>query len=236
MSDRDDHVLREQIAYYEARAGEYDEWFMRQGRYDRGEERTAEWMAEVDQVRDALARLPIDGARVLELAPGTGLWTELIARRAKSVVAVDASPEMIAQCRRRLGGLADRVTFELADLFSWGTDEEFDAVVFCFWISHVPRDHVDAFLATVARALRSGGVLFFVDSKREETSTAQDHVLPDAGHEIMVRRLDDGREFSVVKNFWSGDELAKKFGDAGLQIAITETPTYFQYGVGGREP
>lgn len=29
-------LIREQIAYYDARANEYDEWFYRIGRYDRG--------------------------------------------------------------------------------------------------------------------------------------------------------------------------------------------------------
>jgi hypothetical protein len=29
-------LLEEQIAYYKARVNEYDEWFLRQGRYDRG--------------------------------------------------------------------------------------------------------------------------------------------------------------------------------------------------------
>jgi hypothetical protein len=32
----DERLLADQIAYYRARAGEYDEWFLRQGRYDRG--------------------------------------------------------------------------------------------------------------------------------------------------------------------------------------------------------
>lgn len=31
-------LLHHQIAYYRARATEYDEWFYRQGRYDRGPE------------------------------------------------------------------------------------------------------------------------------------------------------------------------------------------------------
>ena len=31
-----DPILQEQIDYYRARAAEYDEWFNRQGRYDRG--------------------------------------------------------------------------------------------------------------------------------------------------------------------------------------------------------
>lgn len=43
-------LLKEQIAYYKARADEYDEWFLRQGRYDRGDELNQQWFAEVSQV------------------------------------------------------------------------------------------------------------------------------------------------------------------------------------------
>ena len=38
------HLLDEQIAYYRARAQEYDEWFLRQGCYDRGPEQVAKPM------------------------------------------------------------------------------------------------------------------------------------------------------------------------------------------------
>src|SRR5262245_32728734 len=38
-----DQILLEQVDYYRARANEYDEWFMRQGRYDRGSEHRAAW-------------------------------------------------------------------------------------------------------------------------------------------------------------------------------------------------
>ena len=32
----DERLLQEQVDYYRARAGEYDEWFFRTGRYDLG--------------------------------------------------------------------------------------------------------------------------------------------------------------------------------------------------------
>ena len=35
------------MAYYQARASEYDEWFLRQGRYDRGSAQNAPWFTEV---------------------------------------------------------------------------------------------------------------------------------------------------------------------------------------------
>ena len=48
-------VLADQIAYYRARAGEYDEWWFRAGRYDRGADFNAQWHAETAAVEAALA-------------------------------------------------------------------------------------------------------------------------------------------------------------------------------------
>ena len=232
----DEHraLLAEQVDYYKARAAEYDRWYFRQGRYDRGEDATRTWFAEIDQVRHALYEVALDGADVLELAPGTGLWTELLCRRAAHVTAVDASGEMIDQNRRRLGELASKVQFEEADLFDWQPGGPFDAVVFCFWISHVPDTRLDAFLSMVASALRPGGSIFFVDSRNETNSTASNHTLPQAGEETMIRHLDDGRSFRIIKNFWTAEALEARFAGAGLEVVVTETPTYFQYGSGRR--
>jgi demethylmenaquinone methyltransferase/2-methoxy-6-polyprenyl-1,4-benzoquinol methylase len=38
MNPADENILAEQLAYYRARASEYDEWFQREGRYDHGHE------------------------------------------------------------------------------------------------------------------------------------------------------------------------------------------------------
>ena len=49
-----DAILAGQQAYYRARAPEYDQWFLRQGRYDRGPEETAAWFSEVRRLDDVL--------------------------------------------------------------------------------------------------------------------------------------------------------------------------------------
>jgi ubiquinone/menaquinone biosynthesis C-methylase UbiE len=227
-------VLAEQVDYYTERSSEYDQWFFRQGRYDRGRTASDAWFSEVEVVRAALAELPIDRAEVLELAPGTGLWTELLVGRAAHVTAVDASPAMIEQNRHRLAASStSSVSFVCADLFEWEPNRTFDAVVFCFWISHVPEIRLDRFLRMVSRALKPGGCLFFVDGLREPTSTASDHVLEDSG-ELMTRRLDDGRVFTIVKSYRSRSSLQEQFAAAGLDVDVQETATYFQYGLGHR--
>jgi SAM-dependent methyltransferase len=229
MSDR---VLAGQIEYYRARAAEYDSWFNRTGRHDKGDEVNQAWFAEVEEVRADLETVPLDHADVLELAPGTGIWTEAIVARARSVTAVDASPEMVDINRARLGDAVSKVEYVLADLFTWEPERTFDAVVFCFWISHIPERLLDVFLAKVARALRPGGAVFFLDAQRESGSLAVDHVLPDEESEVMTRRLDDGREFTVVKNFWEPTDLERRCAAAGLDVEVRTTERFFLYGLG----
>lgn len=102
--------LDEQLSYYRARAGEYDEWWHRQGRYDRGVEENARWFAEIGAVHEVFDARPLSG-EVLELAPATGYRTELLALRASSVTAVDGSPEMIDLYRARLAALPGNVDY-----------------------------------------------------------------------------------------------------------------------------
>ncbi len=224
-------TLREMIAYYRARAAEYDEWFYRRGRFDRGAATNARWSTEAELVFAALDDLRPDGD-VLELAPGTGIWTERLARTARTITAVDASPEMLAINRAKVG--AAKVSYVLADLFTWRPDRQYDAVCFCFWISHVPDERLDTFLQLVRDALKPGGTVFFVDGRREPTSTAADHRLPEPDAQVMTRTLNDGRSFQVVKIFWEPQELEARCAAAGLDVVVRTTATYFIYGSGTR--
>ena len=222
-----ERLLKEQIDYYRARAGEYDEWAFRQGRYDRGQQHRAAWLAEVGVVESAL-RDGLPAGRVLELACGTGLWTRHLVERHSHVVAVDASPEVIAINRERL--TSDRVTYIVADLFSWvPPSAQFDAVFFGFWLSHVPLARFDAFWATVRAALKPGGVVFFVDSLLEPESMARDHApLDESG--VVRRRLNDGREFSVVKVFYEPEDLQQRLAERDWTGCVRSSGRFFLYG------
>jgi SAM-dependent methyltransferase len=228
----DDALLAEQIEYYRARAPEYDEWFLRQGHYDYGPELAAVWAAETDEVAALLGSLALDGAEVLELAPGTGNWTARYVDRVASVTAVDAAPEMVELAKVRLGDAARKVDFSFADLFGWEPARQYDAVVIGFFLSHVPASRIDALLRAVAAALRPGGHLFFVDTLPATTSGRTGLAPLSLDGEIQHRTLNDGREFDVVKKYWPSEELRARFAAAGLDVDVQETATYFQYGVG----
>ena len=230
----DETILAEQRDYYDHRADEYDEWFYRRGRYFRGDEATRTWFEEVEQVRSSFLDVPWRNARVLEMAPGTGIWSEWLIDQGAVLSVVDASSAMLGHLRARLGERVNDVNIEVADLFSWSPPSTFDAVFFGFFVSHVPLVQLTQFFDVVASALRPGGHVAFIDSRRDATSTAVDHVLPSVHDEVMIRRLNDGREFQIVKNFYSPQELSSAALSAGLNIHVQQSANYFVFGTGTR--
>jgi demethylmenaquinone methyltransferase/2-methoxy-6-polyprenyl-1,4-benzoquinol methylase len=125
-----DEVLADQVDYYRRRAGEYDV--------------TA--YGDVAAARARIARLVAEmrpAGSVLEIACGTGLWTEALAGWADTVTAIDAAPEAVAIARDRVR-LAS-VSFEVADVFSWDPGTRFDVIFFSAWLSHVPASRFGQF-------------------------------------------------------------------------------------------
>jgi len=230
-----ERTLGEQMLYYEARAGEYDEWWFRAGRYDQGPAENEAWFSEQAEVRAELIDA-IPHGQVADLACGTGIWTEVLAAHAEHVTAVDGSVAMLSKAEERLvrTGLADRVSFLQADLFAWRPSTRFDAVFLGFFLSHVPDDLLDQVLRSVAVALKPGGRLLFIDSRRESTSSSPDQPLPDETETIMTRRLNDGRTYRIVKIFRPVEVMSAALARNGLPTDVRETARYFQYGIGAK--
>ncbi len=223
-----DDLLASQQAYYRARAPEYDAWFLRQGRYDRGETHKAQWEAEVGRLEGALSDFAPTGD-ILELACGTGWWTERLSAYGSSLTAVDASPEVIALNKKRLP--SKRIDYIQADLFTWQPEETFDTIFFSFWLSHVPPERFEGFWDLVRRSLKPGGRVFFIDSRYAPDATAKDQVLGDAEAVSVTRRLSDGRGFEIVKVFYEPETLEVQLEALGWRVVVQQTEMFFVYGV-----
>jgi demethylmenaquinone methyltransferase/2-methoxy-6-polyprenyl-1,4-benzoquinol methylase len=224
-----DDIIQQQITYYSARAEEYDEWFYRTGRYDRGEEINQRWFSEAGVVKSALYQINAV-ENILELACGTGIWTQELLNIGKQITALDASQEVIEINRRKLG--ATNIEYRLVDLFSWQPDAEYDLVFFSFWLSHVPPTLVDSFLAKVYKSVRVGGQVFILDSRFEPTSTAKNHILENDGDIYITRKLNNEQEFKIVKIFYQPEELRDKLTQVGFHAEVKVTDNYFIYANG----
>jgi demethylmenaquinone methyltransferase/2-methoxy-6-polyprenyl-1,4-benzoquinol methylase len=220
-----ERILDEQMAYYRARAAEYDEWFFRRGRHDLGPEHRRLWFDEVAQLEAALAQAGPVGD-VLELACGTGIWTQRLASTATRLTAVDASAEVIAFNRARVADA--KVTYLQTDIFRWQPPARHDFIFFGFWLSHVPADQFEPFWNLVRSALRPGGKVFFVDSQATPEGTPRN---AETGQdEIIERRLNDGRLFRIVKIFHDPRALAARLAELGWAADVRATPRFFIHG------
>lgn len=206
-------ILEEQVSYYRDIADEYDDHTI-------DVPGKAELLAAIEAFRPT--------GHVLELACGSGAWTERLARTAESVTAVDAAPEMLALARARVD--APSVRFVEADLFTWQADREYDAVFFGFWISHVPEELFNSFWNLVDDCLGPGGrVFFFDDNHRTEAELVEGSDSP-----IVERRLNDGTPFRILKVPYLASELERRLQAMNWDMTVASTAGPFYWGTGGR--
>ena len=187
-----DEVLAGQVEYYRRRAGEYD----------------ATAYSDVEAARPRIARLVAEmrpAGRVLEIACGTGVWTEAMAPLADTLTALDAAPEAVQIARERVR--STNVTFEVADVFSWRPDTRYDVVFFSAWLSHVPTSRFEQFWELLRGLLADDGRVLFLDEHVDERD--KETYLPSEA-EIVERRLRDGSAFRIVKNFIDPDRLVPR--------------------------
>jgi SAM-dependent methyltransferase len=223
-----DHPTDDLVSYYEARAGEYDDWYLRRGRYSHGAIHDAAWNAELDTAGRWLDALPLHG-EIVELAAGTGWWSPLLAAKG-NLSLYDAAEAPLDRARERL--LAHRLRAHIHVRDAWAEpDRQVDALFAGFWLSHIPRDRLALFLELARRWLKPGGTFAFIDSVPDPESGATDHPRPDG--ETSVRRLADGREFRIVKVFYTPDELRAALLDTGFEQAkVSTTGRFFLLGQG----
>ena len=214
MRDELESLLAEQVAYYRARAPEY--------------EAGALPFAGGDELLDALDEFRPTG-RILELACGPGSWTPRLLRDADSVTAVDSSPEMLARAAERAGG-DERLILVEADLFRWLPEARYDVVFFGFWLSHVPLELFDAFWGTVEAALEPGGRVLFLD----DAYRTPDELVHGPDSSTIRRRLEDGTPVRAVKVAHTAAGLECRLRGLGWDIAVRQTAGPFFWGAGGR--
>ena len=177
-------------AYYDARAGEYDEWYEGEGKFA-ARDRPG-WAAEVDRVLSLIAAFP--AARTLDVACGTGFLT---CHLKGFVVGLDASFAMVAIAQERLpNGVV--VRGDALDLpFA---DGAFDRVLTGHFYGHLPGAERERFLA---EARRVAPELVVVDSALRKGVAAEG---------FQERILNDGSRHRVYKRYLSPADLEREVG------------------------
>jgi len=198
--------------YYNDSAKDYDVMYAR---------RDPVWRKELEALTDAMTRSLTD-CRVLEVACGTGFWTEIVAKVARYVVAVDSSEKMLAIARKRKSRGAN-VQYRHCNAYTLAkVPRIFDAGLANFWFSHVPKSRIDEFLNGWHRKLGKAAVVFMSDNV----------YVPGIGGELIVkagvedtfklRRRADGSEYKVLKNYYEHDSLIRLLSPKTRNLEVHE--------------
>jgi demethylmenaquinone methyltransferase/2-methoxy-6-polyprenyl-1,4-benzoquinol methylase len=211
VSDRE--LIDDQIAYYRARAGEYDATAPIDG---------DPFGPQTDRVRAALEAFAPRG-RVLEIAAGTGQWTAQLADHADELIVTDSSAEMLELNRAKVGERG-HVRYEVADAFALPARHDVDVVVFGFFLSHVPPDRFDAFWRSLGDVLRPGGRVFLVD-EADHGLWEEDWIDREAG--LIRRTLTDGTVHRAVKVLWAPEALEARLRAIGWAASVEEELPFY---------
>jgi demethylmenaquinone methyltransferase/2-methoxy-6-polyprenyl-1,4-benzoquinol methylase len=149
----------------------------------------------------------VTGRNVLEVACGTGNWTQVLSMRAGHVTATDASPETIRIARGKPYP-AGKVDFVVADAYDLSPlKSRFEAAFAADWWSHIPRGLIPGFLQGLRDRLIPGSKVAIVDMLPIENLTLLGSHYDTDGNFIHLRRLPGGGEYEVVKNFPGEEEI-----------------------------
>ena len=185
----------ELIDYYRRRAGEYEAIYAKPER-----------QADLLLLKKKIAGI-LKGARVLEVACGTGYWTKVISGAAEAVAATDVAeePMRIAQSKEYA---RSNVRFSVSDAYK--LDENlgsFNAAFAGFWWSHVPRQRAAEFLRSLHARLEPGARVLLLDNLYVEGNSTPVVETDADGNTYQLRDLANGSRFRVMKNFPSKEEL-----------------------------
>jgi ubiquinone/menaquinone biosynthesis C-methylase UbiE len=173
-------------AYYDARAPEYDDWYLGAGLY--ADRDRPGWDAELAGLVDTIQAMP--PARTLDVACGTGFLTRHLHGE---IVGIDASERMLEIARERVPN-GEFLTADALDLpFD---DGSFDRLFTGHFYGHLENEERNRFLDEARRVARE---LVIVDSSVQHSPVDE---------EFQPRVLNDGSRWEVYKRYFSGSRLA----------------------------
>jgi len=203
------------VDYYAQRAAEYERIYEKPERQE-----------DLRQLKDWV-RIALAGRNVLEVACGTGYWTQVAAETANSIAAFDLN-EAVLDIARRKPIDPNKVDFRISDAYQLPVlPGQFNAVLAAFWWSHLPRERLTAFLDGLRPALQPGAVVIFIDNIFVPGNSTPLSRTDDLGNTYQQRSLDDGRSFEVLKNYPTDEELRGAVGGWLERIELKRLDYYW---------
>ncbi|HRH56346.1 MAG TPA: class I SAM-dependent methyltransferase [Chitinophagales bacterium] len=202
--------------YYNQRAKEYEKVYHNPDEQD-----------DLKTAVDYFQHLFLDKT-VLEIACGTGYWTERIAKTATSVFATDINKSVVEIALRRQ--TKNNVRFNVADMYHLNTDMKYQGIFGGFIWSHILLQDLDRFLLKLKDLLTEDEILVFIDSNpvddtihdKKRVSHTDEH-----GNTYQTRMLEDGTSHLVLKNFPTKEFLLNKLSVIATDINYIQLEYYW---------
>jgi protein-L-isoaspartate O-methyltransferase len=196
------------ISYYKRRAAEYEAVYAKAGR-------------QPDLVRaTGVLQDLVSGKRVLEIAAGTGYWTERLAVTAAAVHATDINREVLDIARSKDYPRAN-VTFAEIDMYNL-TANGYDVLFGGFIWSHIRNEQLGRFLHAVSSLVVPNGMMVFMDNRFVAGSNLPVTHTDEEGNTFQTRSLSDGSSHLILKNFPSRKRVETELEKVAHDILYVE--------------
>lgn len=200
-------------SYYTTRAPEYDDVYLKP-------ERQSDFRAIENWLPPHFSK-----TTMLEVACGTGYWTQFIEPVAAHITAIDASSATLDFAKQRVP--KGKTNFLVGDAYNLSDSlGQFNAAFAGFWFSHVPKSRRHEFLQGLGALLTPGAKVVLLDNLYVEGNSSQIVETDTDGNTYQERKLKDNSRHHVLKNFPSEAELQSSINGVGKQGVLT-TWQYF---------
>jgi SAM-dependent methyltransferase len=200
--------------YYSNRAKEYEEIYLKPER-----------QIELKKIEKSLQEVFAD-KDILEIACGTGYWTERISQVTKSILAIDIN-DSVLEIAKSKNYPNNNVKFQKENLFSYKSKRKFEGLFGGFIWSHIKLQELDDFIETANNFVISDGIIVFIDNYYIEGSSHPITNKDEFGNTYQTRKLKDDSSHLVLKNFPSNKFILDTLKDKAKEINIVYLKYYW---------
>lgn len=198
------------LTYYGKRAEEYEEIYYR-----------SDPVRQKEQQRLGAKMQKVLGRKdVLEIACGTGYWTNILAKSAKKITATDYVEEVLELAKQKK--YVCPVVFKREDAYKLSfAENSFKGALANFWFSHVPKKQINDFLHGFHRVLTNGATVFIADNVFVKGIGGELVTRKNQLDTYKLRILKNGQKSLILKNYYEAGELVDIFKKRSDSQAIS---------------
>ncbi|MFH1614735.1 MAG: methyltransferase domain-containing protein [Planctomycetota bacterium] len=208
-------MIRNIISYYSRRASEYEKIYQRPERQE-----------DLAKLKEFISKI-FGGRNILEIACGTGYWTQFIAESARSICAIDHSSEVLKLAKQK-DYKKCKISFIESDAYSLkNVKGSFDGGFCGFWWSHLPKSRRNNFIKSFHSKLAKDALVVMIDNRYVKGNSTPFSRTDSNGNTYQIRKLEDETEYEVLKNFPDERELKVLLSPYAKKIHYTDFAYYW---------